>query len=137
MIVDYAEKFYGVPYVWGGSNPMSGMDCSGFVQWVLRSIGFEPKTRLNAQAIHDHFSAIAPSRPPQPGDLVFFGLSTKAITHIGIYKNRFQFIESGGGDHTCVNPIAARARGACVRLTHFNHRKDLVAIIPVESPEVT
>lgn len=36
-LIAEAEKYIGYPYVWGGSNPSTSFDCSGFVSWVLKS----------------------------------------------------------------------------------------------------
>ena len=36
-VVNYALQFVGNRYVWGGTNPNTGADCSGFVQYVLRN----------------------------------------------------------------------------------------------------
>jgi len=40
-VVAVAKKYIGVPYVWGGTNPASGMDCSGFTQRVFKDLGVE------------------------------------------------------------------------------------------------
>lgn len=78
-------KYNGWPYVWGGSNPNVGFDCSGLVQHAFRLLGYDlPRT---AAEQHSHTIPVA---EPQPGDLVFFkGTNSSrpadSITHVGIY----------------------------------------------------
>src|SRR4051794_2390894 len=40
-VVAEAKKYLGVPYVWGGTDPKKGLDCSGLVQLVYRNLGVE------------------------------------------------------------------------------------------------
>lgn len=44
-LADIAEKFFGTPYVWGGNDIETGMDCSAFVSECLRSVGKLPNGR--------------------------------------------------------------------------------------------
>src|SRR3954451_13797010 len=40
-VVAEARKYLGVPYVWGGTDPQKGLDCSGFVQLVYKNLGYD------------------------------------------------------------------------------------------------
>ncbi len=79
-ILSEAQKYLGVPYVWGGTTP-EGFDCSGLVQYVCNSLGIS----VNRVA-EDQFNNGTPvSRDQlQPGDLVFFE-QNGYIHHVGIY----------------------------------------------------
>lgn len=67
--VDVGRQYLGVPYVFGGTNPATGLDCSGLVQLVFRRLGVSlPRT---AQAQFDATARVALD-DLQPGDLVFF-----------------------------------------------------------------
>jgi cell wall-associated NlpC family hydrolase len=84
--VDIARRYLGVPYVFGGSNPAVGLDCSGLVQLVYRQLGIAlPRT---AQTQFDASMRVERDRL-QPGDLVFFARTYidphDWITHVGIY----------------------------------------------------
>jgi cell wall-associated NlpC family hydrolase len=84
--VEVARRYLGVPYVFGGSNPATGLDCSGLVQLVFRQLGVSlPRT---AQQQFDA-TARVPQDQLQPGDLVFFARTYADphdwITHVGIY----------------------------------------------------
>src|SRR5580765_6577656 len=86
-IVDYAKHFRGVRYVYGGSSPRSGFDCSGFVRYVYAHFGvplahssyaqFGRGRRIARKALH-------------PGDLVFFD----GLGHVGIYVGNGHFIHA-------------------------------------------
>jgi cell wall-associated NlpC family hydrolase len=67
--VEIARQYLGVPYVFGGSNPATGLDCSGLVQLVYRQVGIAlPRT---AQLQYAATSRISRDQL-EPGDLVFF-----------------------------------------------------------------
>ena len=82
-IVSAAYSQLGVPYVWGGSTPYGGLDCSGLVQYChsVAGIGL-PRT---SQAQGGGGRAVS---SPEPGDVVCYG------THIGIYIGGGQMIHA-------------------------------------------
>lgn len=119
-IVRIARSYLGKPYVWGGeSDAEGGYDCSGFVFSVLNKSGMKVP-RTTAQG----YSALGKTVAKiQCGDLLFFGKSTKRITHIAIALNSSQMIESrGNSKNTKTN------KGKGVSITNINHRNDLVLI---------
>ena len=89
-----AEKYLGFPYVWGGSNPSTSFDCSGFVCWVINHSGWDVG-RTTAQGLCNICTLV---RDPRPGDLVFFqGTydSPETVTHVGIYVGNGWMIHAG------------------------------------------
>jgi cell wall-associated NlpC family hydrolase len=75
--VAIAERYLGVPYVWGGASP-SGFDCSGLVMYVYSQLGVS----LPHNAAAQYYSLPHVSESDlQPGDLVFFD----GLNHVGIY----------------------------------------------------
>lgn len=86
-----AERFVGIPYQWGGSNVVDGMDCSGFVRAVYNLCGVNiPRTsgeqyRVGRGVDRDELV---------DGDLVFFGSSEEKISHVGIYVGKNQFVHA-------------------------------------------
>ena len=90
-IVDKAEQYLGVPYKWGGTSP-SGFDCSGFVYYVLRSLGINASRTL--ASMYKQGTEVEKSEL-KPGDIVFFQNTYKAgISHVGIYVGDGKFIHS-------------------------------------------
>jgi cell wall-associated NlpC family hydrolase len=82
----------GVPYRWGGNDPDSGLDCSGFVRYVYRKATGKLLPRQSAQ-ISKTGSAIA--KPDlHPGDLVFFNTPRGTATHVGIYVGKQKFVHA-------------------------------------------
>ena len=96
-LLSVADKYLGVPYVWGGTTP-NGFDCSGFTQYVFGKQGVRlPRTSREqaqvGQALSPEWRAVA------PGDLVMFA-EGGAISHVAIYAGRNRIIHSsssGGG----------------------------------------
>ncbi len=81
----YALSQLGTPYRWGGETPGVGFDCSGLTQAAYAAAGITlPRV---AQAQYDAGPHLPPGSPLQPGDLVFFGSSTSAVSHVGIVVN--------------------------------------------------
>ena len=93
-----AEKYLGYPYVWGGSNPSTSFDCSGFVSWVINHSGWN-YGRLGAQGLCNVCTPVSPANA-RPGDLVFFKYTYDApnpdgVTHCGIYVGNGMMIHCG------------------------------------------
>lgn len=89
-VVAYAANFIGTPYVWGGTSPRPGFDCSGFVQYVYGHFGVS-LSRSTYTQIHDGVEVSLNSI--QPGDLVFFG-SYNSPHHVGIYVGNGMYIHA-------------------------------------------
>ncbi len=98
--IELAKRFLGIPYLWGGSSSF-GYDCSGFTQMLMRSRGVNMPRDADKQAAWK--GAIPLDRKAlQPGDLLFFGSSAKAITHTGMYIGDGQFIHDSTNGHPVV-----------------------------------
>ena len=93
-MITEAEKYLGYPYVWGGSNPNTSFDCSGFVSWVLTQSGVCNTGRLGAQGL---YNICTPTSSPKPGDLVFFKgtYDTPGVSHVGIYVGGGKMLHCG------------------------------------------
>ncbi|NBI83383.1 NlpC/P60 family protein [Clostridiaceae bacterium] len=92
-----AEKYLGMPYVWGGSSPSTSFDCSGFVCWVLNQSGAMSIERTTATGIYNRCTVI-PKSEAKPGDLIFFTgtyNSPGPISHIGIYVGDGMMVHAG------------------------------------------
>ncbi|HUI03735.1 MAG TPA: C40 family peptidase [Acidimicrobiales bacterium] len=105
MAVAWALARVGTPYAWGGTGP-GGFDCSGLVQAAFAAAG----VRLPRVA-QDQFDAgprLPPGAPLLPGDLVFFGASGSAVTHVGIAVGGADMVDAPHtGARVRVEPIGA------------------------------
>ena len=86
-IVDYARRLLGVPYVYGGSSPRYGFDCSGFTRFVYAHFGVALPHYSVAQFDLGHRVSRWGLRP---GDLVFFD----GLGHVGLYIGHNRFIHA-------------------------------------------
>ena len=98
-LIREAEKYLGRGYVWGGSTPQTGFDCSGYVCWVLDQTG-TGVGRTTANGLLGKCDVIHPSEA-RPGDLIFFQgtYNVSGASHVGIYVGNNMMIH-------CGNPIS-------------------------------
>jgi cell wall-associated NlpC family hydrolase len=91
-IIATAASFLGYPYVYGGSTPGTGFDCSGFSQYVYSQVGIGIPRGLSGQL------GAGPAvqwGELLPGDLVFFQNTYIAgLSHVGIYVGDGRFIHA-------------------------------------------
>ncbi len=96
-LMEEAAKYLGFPYVWGGSNPSTSFDCSGFVCWVFTNSGVHNLPRTTAQGIYDQCTPV-PASDAKAGDIIFFTgtyNSAGAVSHVGIYCGNGTMIHCG------------------------------------------
>ena len=111
--VAIAKRYLGIPYVWGGSTPTGGFDCSGLMMYVYKQLGITL----------DHYAAwqylegtrIAPQNL-QPGDLVFWEPKADGPGHVGMYV----------GDGKMIN---APHTGDVVRIVSIQGRSGYVGAV--------
>lgn len=117
-LVVYAHNLIGTPYVWGGSTPAHGLDCSGLLYWIQRTAGSDVG-RYNAATYATMGERIRIGQQ-RPGDFLFFG---SPVTHCAVYVGYGKMIESRGGrKNTADNP------GTGVVLSPVTRRHDLVCV---------
>lgn len=86
-----AHAALGEPYRYGGRHPGQGFDCSGLVYYAHRQAGLTLPRTSHAQFVA---STPVPRQALQPGDLVFFRLTRRKISHVGIYIGEGRFIHA-------------------------------------------
>lgn len=92
VVVAAARKYLGVPYRWGGTDPATGLDCSGFTQRVYGDLGIRlPRTSSQQATAGRPIASLAAARP---GDLLFYDYDKgrSGIDHVGIYLGNGQMI---------------------------------------------
>lgn len=112
-----AMQYLGVPYVWGGENPKTGLDCSGLVKVVFKRFDVDLPHYARSQA---ELGVAVSYDELQSGDLIFFG---HPIHHVGIYVGEGYFIH-------------APKRNDVVKISKLNDRHDfatarrIISIVP-------
>jgi len=90
-IAQLAKSLEGSPYRYGGNSPKQGFDCSGLVHYTHNKFGIHvPRTSLQQFNAAKSISR----KKLQSGDLVFFKLNKKKVSHVGIYIGNGQFIHA-------------------------------------------
>ena len=86
----YAQQFVGNPYVWGGTDPVHGADCSGFAQHVYAQFGIGlPRT----SAAQSQYGMKIPVSEAAPGDLIFYAKNGQ-VYHVVIYIGNGRTVEA-------------------------------------------
>lgn len=87
-LIAAAKDYVGLPYVWGGTDPAVGLDCSSFVQRAFRDIGIElPRVTWDQMKEGTEVASLAEA---QPGDLIF----SHDGGHVSIYLGNGKAIDA-------------------------------------------
>lgn len=113
---------------------MAGMDCSGYVQEILRSAAIDPPGDQTAQELYNYFEKNGSYNMWGAGSLAFFGESALKVTHVAFCIDQHRCIEAGGGGSKTLTVNDAIQQNAFIRLRPIKHRKDLVAVIRPHYP---
>ena len=88
-VVDEARRYLGVPYLWGGTDPEKGLDCSGLVQLVYGKLGIDlPRVSYQQATAGRPVAGLADARP---GDILAFD---SPVDHVAIYIGNNKMIEA-------------------------------------------
>lgn len=123
-VVAEAKEYLGLPYVWGGTSKAKGVDCSGLVQSVYKSLGYD-LPRLSADQARAG-SAVGSLAEAQPGDLLAWNNSSRnnGADHIAIYIGDGKMIE-------------APRTGLNVRIVDVPSTPDYIRRVIVDQPAAT
>lgn len=133
---DFILHFLGLPYIWGGDDPIQGFDCSGFAQEFLLSFGAHPKpgVDLNAQGLYNELVKVGIGSAKDLGALAFYGKSYSEITHVATLMDSKTIFEFGGGGSLTKTREDAIKQNAYGRLRPLMKRNDLVTCIMPKYP---
>lgn len=108
-VVNYALKFLGNPYVWGGTSLTKGADCSGFTLSVFKNFGISLPHYSGSQA---QMGTAVKSSNMRPGDLIFYGNSSGTINHVAMYIGNGQVVH-------------AASKRSGIKISSWNYRTPL------------
>ena len=113
-ILEGAGRLVGDRYVWGGRSPqdpeasdqVTGVDCSGLINLVYRTIGM-----IIPRDAHEQFLRAKPVNAPQPADLIFLSErdNPQRIVHVMLYAGEGELLE-GPGTGAAVRRMTVLAR---------------------------
>lgn len=87
----FVDEWYGVPYKYGGKTK-TGVDCSGFASALLRDV-YAISLAGSAQSMYEGCDHVA-EKNLQEGDLVFFKINSKNVSHVGVYLQNRRFVHA-------------------------------------------
>ncbi|MBQ6621347.1 MAG: C40 family peptidase [Mogibacterium sp.] len=107
-VVKFADQWLGYPYVLGGRNIETGLDCAGFVNYVFRNAAGRDWSAMNVPGLYREIGGIAVSVDEmQPGDIIFFGSNQ----HIAIYAGDGQIVHAMDEENDICRTTLFRANG--------------------------
>lgn len=119
LIVQYALKFIGRTYRYGGSwngeRPYTPTDCSGFTQGVMAHFGISIPRTAEAQARSSRGKRISTSQL-LPGDLIFYS-DGSGISHVAIYIGAGKIVHASNS-----KPYPAGG----IKISNYNYRRPVV-----------
>jgi murein DD-endopeptidase len=92
-VLSRAVNVLGTPYVWGGSNPKKGFDCSGLVKYAFKDVHALDLPRTSTAMAEGHGEKVA-RKDLKPGDLLFFNIEGRRVNHVAIYLGNDRFIHA-------------------------------------------
>lgn len=115
-VVNYAVGFVGKPYQWGGTDPNTGADCSGFIQYVMKNGAGIRLDRTSRQQARE--GASVPASRMEPGDLLFYA-SGREIDHVAMYIGKGKIVHAAN-------------RRSGIKISSWNYRKPVTVrrVIP-------
>ena len=123
IMVRQAFCYLGTPYRWGGDDPMTGFDCSGFVVELLKSVGLIKRNAdYTASGLFGLFAKIQEGTRKQPGDLVFWKNKNGAIVHVEMYCGTGVAIGASSGSSKTMTVADAAAQNAFIKIRPIESR---------------
>lgn len=90
-VLETALGYRGVPYRFGGEDPSTGFDCSGFIRYVLGAHALQVPRTTGEQY---RLGRTVTRRDIEPGDLVFFSTVAPGASHVGLAVSRDEFVHA-------------------------------------------
>lgn len=107
QIVNYALQFVGNRYVWGGNDPHTGVDCSGFTKYVYSHVAGITLPRVSRDQART--GTRIDSSKMRPGDLIFYTNRSGTVNHVAMYIGNGQIVH-------------AASRKSGIKISTWNYR---------------
>lgn len=117
-VVDYARQFVGkLPYIWGGTNPNKGFDCSGLVQYAYKQVGIKlPRTANEMAKVGKEVDI----DKVQPGDII--------VTRSGASKSGYHVVMVSANTDNGIQIISATGVNKGIEEKIFNNYDNIIAV---------
>jgi len=122
LAVKYAWEFLGLPYRWGGDDPIHGFDCSGLVLEILQAVGLiNHGVDMTANGLYIRYAA-HPTTAPQAGCLCLWFNVAGLATHVEMFIDEKHTIGASGGGSSTTSGDAAAQQNAFIKIRPLGYR---------------
>ncbi len=99
------RRWWGTPYRWGGARRGSGVDCSAYTRAVMRSVY---GVKLPRTSVEQFRVGLPVTRGRlRRGDLVFFNINGRGVSHVGIYLGGGKFTHASNSDGVTIDKLSS------------------------------
>ena len=117
----YLSCFIGIPYRWGGDDPLAGFDCSGLIVEILQAIGKIPyNSDFTADELYRRYLT-SQTTEPKTGCLSFWLFSGRA-THVEMFLDNHHTVGASGGGQATNTLENAIAQNAYIKMRPLGYR---------------
>src|SRR5699024_5555558 len=103
----FIDKWWGVPYRYGGIT-RNGIDCSAFVQKLYKKVFNINSLPRTAQQQYNDVKKIKHIKDLRPGDLVFFKINSRRVSHVGVYLQNYKFVNASLSSGVTISDLTNR-----------------------------
>lgn len=131
MAREIGFQFIGLPYIWGGDDPVEGMDCSGLCVELLKSVGILPREGdWSSRGLFREFKDCETTRLLL-GCLVFYSSKSRPdyITHVEFCLDDMLALGASGGGSKTVDEAAAIKHNAYTKVRPIERDRPIVGYV--------
>lgn len=130
LATKYAWSMIGLPYKWGGDDPMAGFDCSGYCIEIMKSVGIFPRGGdWTAQILWDKYRSKEVDRPEEGALVFWYDRSQTRVIHVEYCLDHLYALGASGGGSRTITVADATSQNAYIKMRPIQSRSGIAGYI--------